>query len=200
MRGGDLPRDRLVEAATRVLTLRFRLAGTPLPPLSGLSSAAHRRAADGLAASAVTQLRGRCAAAVRGPLTVTASGGRETSRALLERALKSLGVRTRPSGGTVVHLVGYGDGAADLSDGAAVTVAMDTPYLLARSRSGDPPGDVLLVARFADRARPRHRRQGAPDRPVTRTRARFAPYGVLSAPAVLGRGRLIRFAERHGRR
>jgi beta-N-acetylhexosaminidase len=162
VRGGDLPRDRLVEAATRVLTLRFRLAGTPLPPLSGLSSAAHRRAADGLAASAVTQFRGRCAAAVRGPLTVTASGGRETSRALLERALTSLGVRTRPSGGTVVHLVGYGDGTADLSDGAAVTVAMDTPYLLARSRSGtllatysSSPASLTALARvLAGKARP----------------------------------------------
>lgn len=40
-----------------------------------------------------------------------------------------------PSGGTRVHLVGYGDGSADLSADAAVTVAMDTPYLLAKAKS-----------------------------------------------------------------
>ena len=77
-------------------------------------------------------------------------------------ALTSLGVRTRPSGGTVVHLVGYGDGTADLSDGAAVTVAMDTPYLLARSRSGtllatysSSPASLTALARvLAGKARP----------------------------------------------
>jgi beta-N-acetylhexosaminidase len=95
-------------------------------------------------------------------VTVTASGGRETSRALLERTLKSLGVPTRASGGTVVHLVGYGDGAADLRDGAAVTVAMDTPYLLARARSAtllatysSSPASLTALARvIAGKARP----------------------------------------------
>jgi beta-N-acetylhexosaminidase len=35
-----------------------------------------------------------------------------------------------------VHLVGYGDGQADLSAGAAATVAMDTPFLLRQVKSG----------------------------------------------------------------
>ncbi|HET9518398.1 MAG TPA: glycoside hydrolase family 3, partial [Actinoplanes sp.] len=38
-------------------------------------------------------------------------------------------------GGSVVHLVGYGDKRIDLNPDAAVTVAMDTPYLLAAARS-----------------------------------------------------------------
>ena len=34
-----------------------------------------------------------------------------------------------------MHLVGYGDRPTDLSPDAAVTVIMDTPYLLAAARS-----------------------------------------------------------------
>jgi beta-N-acetylhexosaminidase len=34
-----------------------------------------------------------------------------------------------------VHLVGHGDDEDDLRTGAAVTVAMDTPYVLAESAS-----------------------------------------------------------------
>jgi beta-N-acetylhexosaminidase len=39
------------------------------------------------------------------------------------------------SNGTIIHLVGYGDEEIDLSRSAAVTVAMDTPYLLAAATS-----------------------------------------------------------------
>ena len=39
------------------------------------------------------------------------------------------------TGGQQVHLVGYGDDAADLVSDAAVTVAMDSPYLLGSSNS-----------------------------------------------------------------
>ena len=49
--------------------------------------------------------------------------------------LTSAGVQVVPSGGTVVHLVGYGDGSKDLRSDAAVTVAMDTPYVLAGAKS-----------------------------------------------------------------
>jgi beta-N-acetylhexosaminidase len=136
VRSGRLPRARLVEAATRVLTLKFRLAGRVAPSLSTVDSVAHRRAVQAVAAAAVTQLRGRCGGAlVRGPVTVTAAGGREQARAWLAEALRALGVRVVGSGGTVVHLVGYGDGPGDLSATASVTVAMDTPYVLAAARS-----------------------------------------------------------------
>ncbi|MFF3869637.1 glycoside hydrolase family 3 protein [Micromonospora sp. NPDC001898] len=135
LRDGSLPRDRLVEAVTRVLTMKFTLADTPAPAMSTLNSPAHRQAADALAAGAVTVLRGSCATGVRGPVTVTSSGGREKTRALLTEALTAAGAKVVPSGGTRVHLVGYGDGSADLSADAAVTVAMDTPYLLAKAKS-----------------------------------------------------------------
>ncbi|PZG16365.1 glycoside hydrolase family 3 [Micromonospora craterilacus] len=136
LRDGSLPRARLVEAATRVLTMKFTLAGGEQPELSTLNTPAHRKAAGALAAAAVTVLRGRCdSTGVRGPVTVTSSGGRAHTRAALTEALTAAGVKVVPSGGTVVHLVGYGDGAADLRDDAAVTVAMDTPYVLARATS-----------------------------------------------------------------
>ncbi|GIJ78582.1 beta-N-acetylhexosaminidase [Micromonospora phaseoli] len=136
LRDGSLPRSRLVEAATRVLTMKFTLADRPTPELSTLGSKAHRAAAGALAAGAVTVLRGKCdTSGVRGPVTVTSSDGRAHTRAALTEALTSAGMKVVPSGGTVVHLVGYGDGASDLRADAAVTVAMDTPYVLARASS-----------------------------------------------------------------
>lgn len=135
LRSGSLTRARLVEAVTRVLTLKFELAAKPAPEMSTVGSAAHRAAAARLAAAAVTQLRGTCGTALRGPVQVSAASGRETARGWLVEALRAAGVRVVGSGGTVVHLVGYGDEPADLRKGAAVTVAMDTPYLLARSDS-----------------------------------------------------------------
>ena len=136
LRDGSLPRERLVEAVTRVLTLRFRLAERTAPQMSVLNSAEHRAAAQRLALAAVTMLRGTCAAAkVSGPVTVTSSGGRDQTRKLLTDALRRAGVKVAAKGGTVVHLVGYGDGPTDLRPGAAVTVAMDTPYLLGRADS-----------------------------------------------------------------
>ncbi|AXO36005.1 glycoside hydrolase family 3 protein [Micromonospora sp. B006] len=135
LKDGSLPRARLVEAVTRVLTMKFRLAGRDTPALSTLDDAAHRKAADDLATAAVTVLRGKCGGAVTGPVSVTSSGGREPTRKLLTEALTAAGVKVVPSGGTVVHLVGYGDGAKDLRADAAVTVAMDTPYVLSGAKS-----------------------------------------------------------------
>ncbi|MGX1615033.1 glycoside hydrolase family 3 protein [Micromonospora chalcea] len=135
LKDGSLPRARLVEAVTRVLTMKFRLAGRDTPALSTLDGAAHRKAADDLATAAVTVLRGKCGGAVTGPVSVTSSGGRERTRKLLTEALTAAGVKVVPSGGTVVHLVGYGDGAKDLRADAAVTVAMDTPYVLSGAKS-----------------------------------------------------------------
>ncbi|MEU2613967.1 glycoside hydrolase family 3 N-terminal domain-containing protein [Micromonospora sp. NPDC007271] len=135
LRSGSLPRARLVEAVTRVLTMKFKLADRPVPDLSTLGSAEHRRAAADLAAAGVTMLRGRCDAPVAGPVTVTASVGRDRTRAALAKALTAAGFEVVPSGGRIVHLVGYGDGAGDLRADAAVTVAMDTPYVLATAKS-----------------------------------------------------------------
>ncbi|MFD6565222.1 glycoside hydrolase family 3 protein [Micromonospora profundi] len=162
LRGGSLPRTRLVEAVTRVLTMKFRLADAPAAQMSTLNSPAHRAAAEALAAGAVTVLRGECGKTVPGPVTVTSSGGRDGTRAALTAALTAAGVAVKPSGGTVVHLVGYGDGADDLRADAAVTVAMDTPYVLAGAASpallatysSSRASMTALAAVLAGKARP----------------------------------------------
>ncbi len=136
LRNGSLPRARLVEAVTRILTLKLTRAGKPQPALSTLNAAEHQRAVLAADAASITFLRGKCSGPlVSGPVTVTASGGRETARTTLVRALQAAGVTVQSAGGTVVHLVGYGDQTTDLSPGAAVTVMMDTPYLLGEARS-----------------------------------------------------------------
>ncbi|HEY6595134.1 MAG TPA: glycoside hydrolase family 3 N-terminal domain-containing protein [Asanoa sp.] len=159
---GTMARSRLVEAATRILTLKYRLAAAPSPGAEALDSAEHRAAAAELSAAAITQLRGPCGARLRGPVTVTASGGREASRSSFEHALRAAGLRVVSRGGAVVHLVGYGDGGGDLRADATVTVAMDTPYVLGRATSGillasysSTPASLNAVARvLAGKAKP----------------------------------------------
>jgi beta-N-acetylhexosaminidase len=141
---GTLKRERLVEAATRVLTLRYRTAAKPQPALTELGSPAHQQAVGDLDAAAITILKGTCTGPlVTGPVTITASEGREVARVGLVKALQEAGVTVQAAGGSVVHLVGYGDKQIDLSPGAAVTVMMDTPYLLAGSTS------ATLVATYS---------------------------------------------------
>ncbi|MGI5148355.1 glycoside hydrolase family 3 protein [Plantactinospora sp. CA-294935] len=163
LRDGSLPRARLVEAVTRVLTLKFRLAERPRPEMGTLNSAGHQEAARRAAASSITMLRGRCGGPLlTGPVTVTAASGRERSRDRLSQALRAAGVKVTPSGGAVVHLVGYGDTAADLRGDATVTVAMDTPYLLGRANSkvllatysSNPASLTALAEVLTGRARP----------------------------------------------
>lgn len=138
VRSGRLPGDRLVEAVTRVLTLKLRRSGGPEPPpMSTLDSVEHHAVARQVAAAAVTVLKGRCGAAlVSGPVRITSSAGRDRQRAWLTEALAANGMTVVRSGGTVVHLVGYGDTEPDLSREAAVTVGMDLPYLLEKATSG----------------------------------------------------------------
>jgi beta-N-acetylhexosaminidase len=136
---GTLPRERLVQAVTRVLALKLRIAETTsAADISLLDSPAHHAAVAPAAAAAITLLRGPCptpSPLVDGPVTVTAAGGRERARDWLADALAAAGAEVVDSGGAGVHLVGYGDGPGDLRRRAAVTVAMDTPHLLAESRS-----------------------------------------------------------------
>jgi len=136
VRDGQLPRARLVEAVTRILTLKQRLAGFRQPPMSEVDTAAHREAAAAAARAATTLLRGACRGPlVTGTVTVTAAKGRDQARAWLAAALRKAGVAVADAHGQEVHLVGYGDAARDLAPSAAVTVAMDTPYLLSRAKS-----------------------------------------------------------------
>ncbi len=136
LRSGRLPRERLIESVTRILDLKASLAATPRSDMSTLDSAEHVAAAQAVAAAAVTVLHGPCTGPlVAGPVQVTAASGRDQAAAWLRESLTAAGVEVVDSGGSVVHLVGYGDDAADLSATAAVTVAMDTPYLLASAAS-----------------------------------------------------------------
>jgi beta-N-acetylhexosaminidase len=134
LKSGQLPKSRLLQAATRVLTLRARLAGFHPPALSTVHTADHQATAAKLAAAAVTVLRGACT----GPLvggSVRITGGTGQKRAWLAAALEADGVTVSGSGTTHVALTGYGDGTADLSPDADVTVGLDEPYLLSQVRS-----------------------------------------------------------------
>jgi beta-N-acetylhexosaminidase len=129
LKSGQLPKSRLVEAATRVLTLRARLAAFHRPAVSTVHSADHQATAARMAAAAVTVLRGACS----GPLVsggVRITGGTDQKRAWLGDALKADGITVSDSGTSQVALTGYGDTTADLSPRADVTVALDEPYLL----------------------------------------------------------------------
>jgi len=136
LKSGALKRERLVEAVTRILTLKFRTAAGAHPDLATVGSPAHQQAVAALDGASVTILRGACSGPlVTGPVTVTAADGREVARVNLVRALQAAGVAVQAAGGKVIHLVGYGDKTADLDPAAAVTVMMDTPYLLAAAKS-----------------------------------------------------------------
>ncbi|GAA0537291.1 glycoside hydrolase family 3 protein [Paractinoplanes ferrugineus] len=144
LKSGSLKRERLVEAVTRILTLKFRTAGQPQPAVGTVGSAAHAQAVAALDAASITVLRGPCAGPlVSGPVTVTAATGREVARVTMVKALQEAGVSVQAAGGKVVHLVGYGDKAVDLDPAAAVTVMMDTPYLLGSAKS------PVLVATYS---------------------------------------------------
>jgi beta-N-acetylhexosaminidase len=136
LHSGRLPRPRLLEAVTRIVTLKLRLAAFARPELSIVDNQGNADAAAAVAAAAVTVLRGPCSGRlVSGPVRVTTSPGRATQAAWLTEALRANGLTVTTTGGQVVHLVGYGDGAGDLIAGATVTVAMDTPYLLRSATS-----------------------------------------------------------------
>jgi beta-N-acetylhexosaminidase len=136
VKDGSLPRARLVEAVTRILALKLRTAAKPQPALSTLNAPEHQQAVLAADQASITVLKGKCSGPlVTSPVTVTASNGREPARATLVRALQSAGIKVQAAGGSVVHLVGYGDQSTDLDPDAAVTVMMDTPYLLGDAKS-----------------------------------------------------------------
>ncbi len=142
VKAGKLSRERLEEAATRVLKLKLSLGEAAAPALSTVGT--HAQQVSPVAAASITLLKGACGQPlVTGPVRVTAATGRDKARARLAAALKEAGVSVVETGGSVVHLVGYGDTAEDLSAGAAVTVHMDVPYLLAQSTS------KVLVATYS---------------------------------------------------
>jgi beta-N-acetylhexosaminidase len=163
LKSGQLPRTRLVEAVTRMLTLKLTLATGPKPAeVAAVGGQRQVAAARAVADASVTVLKGRCSGPLlTGPVRVTASGGREQAVSWLKEALTADGATVTDTGGTHVHLVGYGDTAPDLDPSAAITVAMDTPYILARSTSStrlatyssSQPSLTALAAVLTGRAR-----------------------------------------------
>nr|WP_203766566.1 glycoside hydrolase family 3 N-terminal domain-containing protein [Actinoplanes deccanensis] len=144
LKDGSLKRERLVEAVTRILTLKFRTAALSRPDLTTVGSAAHAAAVSPLAAASITVLRGPCSGPlVPGPVSVSADPVRETAKQTLIKELQAAGVKVQASGGSLIRLVGYGDKPADLDQKAAVTIGMDTPHLLASSSS------PVLVATYS---------------------------------------------------
>jgi beta-N-acetylhexosaminidase len=134
LKDGSLKRERLTEAVTRILTLKFRTAQPPQPELSVIGSPAHLQAVSSLNAAAVTVLRGKCSGPLaQGPVSVSAPASREVARVNLVKALQEAGMQVQASGGSVIRLVGYGDQRVDLDDAAAITVMMDSPGLLAQA-------------------------------------------------------------------
>lgn len=131
LKSGRLPRERAVDAVTRILTVK--LTSRPkAPALSSLKTAEHGKVVDRAAAAAVTLLKGKCSGAlIRGPVTIT--GGSAEARESLTSALGRFGVHIG-AGEDSIHLTGYQDTPADLRP-ASVTVATDTPYLLASAKS-----------------------------------------------------------------
>jgi beta-N-acetylhexosaminidase len=132
VKSGRIPRDRIRESVRRILAVKAAVTGRA-PGLDVLTAAGHAEGVAEAAAASITVLKGQCSAVI-GPLTVTAAAGRGAARDRLAKALRDQGVSVGP-GGKVVHLVGYGDTKADLDAKAAVTVAMDTPYILAQATS-----------------------------------------------------------------
>ncbi|MBB2941866.1 beta-N-acetylhexosaminidase [Actinoplanes lutulentus] len=136
LKSGSLKRERLVEAVTRILTLKFRTEIRNQPDLDVIGSPAHARSVGALDAAAVTVFRGKCSGPLaEGPVTVTAPASREVARVAMVRALQEAGVNVQADNGAKIRLVGFGDSQVDLDDSAAITVAMDSPSLLGLSRS-----------------------------------------------------------------
>jgi beta-N-acetylhexosaminidase len=134
VKSGRLTKQRLVESATRILTLKLRLAAVPKPAPAVIDGPDGRSAARAGAAAAITVLRGPCTGAlVKGQVRITAAGS-DTARGWLEDALREAGAEVVTQGGAEVRLIGYGRGSADLSTTAAVTVALDTPYVLGSAK------------------------------------------------------------------
>ena len=130
LESGRLPRPHLVATVTRILALKFRLAdNAKTHPMT--DSAAEQSTARKAAAAAITVLAGAChGPLVSGAVRVTSRPGYAATRARLAAALTADGVHVVASGGTVIDIVGYEDGRSHLAKGAAVTVAVDTPYVL----------------------------------------------------------------------
>ncbi|MEV0648579.1 glycoside hydrolase family 3 N-terminal domain-containing protein [Phytomonospora sp. NPDC050363] len=133
---GKLPRERLVEAATRVVALKQWLAGFTRPPADELDEVlgSARDVAAEISRAAITQVAGECGKSIGSPVRVV--GGADTTRERLAKALSARGVEVRGDAGTTIQLAGFGDTAADVDVDAEVIVSTDAPFILGKVKSG----------------------------------------------------------------
>ncbi len=126
VRDGRLPQARLDQAATRMVALLLHQKARGARPRPAASSGA---VSQRLSAAGITAVAGPCSGRVVGrQVRVT---GPAPAVARFRAAARAAGLRVARRTGTRVRLVGY-HGRAVVGD---VVVALDTPYVLGRSRA-----------------------------------------------------------------
>jgi beta-N-acetylhexosaminidase len=121
---GSLTKERLDEAAQRVITMMLWRGRTAVPPAPAPGSSADL--SRKLSGAAITVLSGPC----RGPIIqggVTLAGGSNADRARFTKAAANAGVSIGT--GPTVSLIGFGEGPVK----ADVAVSLDAPWSLASS-------------------------------------------------------------------
>ncbi len=133
---GELPADRLAEAATRGVALMLHEAAGPAPDPAAVGSHEDLSYAESL--GGVTVVAGACA----GPLVdgaVRVVGGEQADRVRFDEAAADAGLTTDAGAPTTVRLLGGTEpGSGD------VMVALDRPYALG---SSDAPVKIALYGR-----------------------------------------------------
>lgn len=151
---GSLSRERLEEAAAKVVALMMHQKGADQVDFSVIGS--HRHLAMRVSAEALTVIQGRCKGPyLEGPFTAT--GDRATVATFQRLAIRhGLTVGT---GTTVALIDAYGDPVD-----ADIVVSLDTPYVLAASSASvaklalygsTPPALEALVRALVGEAAPR---------------------------------------------
>ncbi|WP_083460334.1 glycoside hydrolase family 3 protein [Jiangella muralis] len=133
---GELPADRLAQAATRGVALMLHEAAGPAPDPAAVGS--HEELSYQESLGGVTVVAGAC----EGPLVdgaVRVVGGEESDRVRFDEAAAAAGLTTDANAPTTVRLLGGTEpGSGD------VVVALDRPYALGGS---DAPVQIALYGR-----------------------------------------------------
>jgi beta-N-acetylhexosaminidase len=126
VRDGRLPQARLDQAATRVVALLLHQRDTAQRGTPAGSSAAVSRQ---LSAAGLTSVAGPCSGRLVGRRVRVTGPGSAVAR--FRAVARAAGLKVARHRGTKVRLVGYPNGSVR----GDVVVAMDTPYVLGRSRA-----------------------------------------------------------------
>lgn len=127
---GALGRGRVNESVARILALKRLISAHPAPPPNVVGSPAHQGDSARIADAAVTVLSGRCSGR-QVPAAVRLVGD-ASAVTTLTAALRARGVAVTPGAPFTIAVLGYGD---TTPPPANVTVAADTPYVLASAHS-----------------------------------------------------------------